>query len=108
MVHVRVTEENRLLIYEQDSGELLAEHELCLHKKGELIRIYDHVRDRTKGIDAYVTHVTKRFTNREQASGFLAEIRQRNQRYIRDQLQAREKGISDTSQQAADKALAYC
>jgi len=108
MVHVRVTEENRLLIYEQDSGELLAEHELCLHKKGELIRIYDHVRDRTKGIDAYVTHVTKRFTNREQASGFLAEIRQRNQRYIRDQLQAIEKGISDTSQQAADKALAYC
>lgn len=108
VVSVRVVDENRLLIYEQDSGELLAEHELCLHKKGELVRIYDHGRDRTKGIDDYIAHVVKQFMDNDQANMFLAEIRLRNRRYIRDQLQAIEKGIADTSPQAADKALTYC
>lgn len=108
VVGVRVTAENRLLIYEMDTGELLADHDLCLHKKGELIRIYDHGRDRTKGIDAYLAHVASQLMNSDQAQVFLEEICQRNRRYIRDQLQAIEKGITQTSKQAADKALAYC
>lgn len=108
VVGVRATDENRLLIYEIETGELLADHDLCLHKKGELIRIYDHGRDRTKGIDTYVTHVVAQFVNPDQARVFLEEIRKRNRRYIRDQLQAIEKGIAQTSTQAADKALAYC
>jgi len=37
-VGVRVTEDKRLIIYEVDSGSILAEHALCLHGKGKLIR----------------------------------------------------------------------
>ncbi|WP_199898964.1 transposase [Paenibacillus popilliae] len=66
-VAVRVAEDNKLIIYEEGSGHILAEHTLCLHRKGELIRNHNHGRDRTKGVQAYIDHVAERFTDVDQA-----------------------------------------
>ncbi|GIP35919.1 hypothetical protein [Paenibacillus sp. J2TS4] len=107
-VAVRVTEDNRLIIYEEDSGHILAEHTLCLHRKGELIRNNNHGRDRTKGVQAYVDHVVQRFTDASEARRYLEEIRKQKPRYIRDQLQAIEKSVTVAGTKAADQALAYC
>ncbi|MGF9798599.1 DDE-type integrase/transposase/recombinase, partial [Brevibacillus agri] len=107
-VAVRVTRENKLLIYDDETGELLAEHALCLHKKGELIRNNNHGRDRAKGIKEYIDHVAGQFTNVEQAHFYLEEIRKRKPRYIRDQLQAIMKGVTESNTESSDQALAYC
>ncbi len=107
-VAVRVTEDNRLIIYEEDSGQILAEHALCLHRKGELIRNNNHGRDRSKGIQAYIDHVAKRFTDPGKARRYLEEIHKQKPRYIRDQLQAIEKSTSEASIETVDQALSYC
>lgn len=108
-VAVRVTKENQLIIYEEDTGHILAEHSLCLHGKGELIRNKNHGRDRTKGIQEYLDHVAEQFTDPSQARRYLGEIRQQKPRYIRDQLQVIEKRMAEADgQPAADKALTYC
>lgn len=107
-VAVQVTDDNRLLIYDGDTGEILAEHALCLHRKGELIRNNNHGRDRTKGIQAYMDHVAERFTDSSGARRYLEEIRRRKPRYIRDQLQAIERSASEATTESADQALAYC
>lgn len=107
-VAVRVTKDNRLVIYEEDSGQILADHPLCLHSKGELIHNNNHGRDRTKGIQAYIDHVAERFTHPVEARRYLEEIRKQKPRYIRDQLQAIEKRVSETSTETVDQALAYC
>lgn len=106
---VRVSEENRLIIYEEATGHILAEHPLCVSKKGELVRNHNHGRDRSKGIDDYLEHVAKQFRQTEQARHDLREIRRRKPRYIRDQLQAIEKGLSEAADpKVADQALNYC
>jgi transposase len=107
VVHIQVRD-GRLKIYEADSGQILAEHAICLHKKGELIRNNNHGRDRTKGIPDYVERVASLFTDSEQAKRYLEEIHHRKPRYIRDQLQAIEKAMEEVSAGAADQALAYC
>lgn len=107
-VAVRVTEDNRLIIYEEDTGQILAEHPLCLHRKGELIRNRHHGRDRTKGVCAYIEHVSNLFHDASVARGYLEEIYKRKPRYMRDQLQAIEKSVSEAAEKAASQALAYC
>lgn len=107
-VAVRVAKENKLIIYEKDSGQVLAEHALCLHKKGELIRNNNHGRDRAKGVQEYIDHVAEQFTDIDQGRCYVEEIRKQMPRYIRDQLQAIEKGISEANTEAASQALAYC
>ncbi|MBG9794821.1 transposase, partial [Paenibacillus dendritiformis] len=93
---------------EEDSGQILADHQLCLHSKGELIRNNNHGRDRSKGVQAYVDHVAEQFTDTGKARRYLEEIRKLKPRYIRDQLQAIEKSISKANAKTVDQALAYC
>lgn len=100
--------DKRLIIYEIDSGSILAEHALCLHGKGKLIRNNNHGRDRSKGVQAYVDHVAEQFTDVGEARRYLEEIHRQMPRYIRDQLQAIEKSITEASAKTADYALAYC
>lgn len=108
VVAVKVIEGTRLIIYETRSGHILAEHPLCVTKKGELIRNNNHGRDRSKGIEAYLEHVVKQFSQTDQARDYLEEIRRRKPRYTRDQLQAIEKGLAGAEAKVADQALAYC
>ncbi|MFC5986388.1 IS21 family transposase, partial [Marinicrinis lubricantis] len=42
------------------------------------------------------------------AQGYLEEIYKRKPRYMRDQLQAIEKSVSEVTEKAANQALAYC
>ena len=107
-VAVRVTEDGQLMIYDEETGQVLAEHARCLHSKGELIRNNNHGRDRTKGIPAYIDHVVERFADRARARRYLEEIHKRKPRYIRDQLQAIEKCVTEVSEKESDQALAYC
>jgi len=107
-VGVRVTKDKRLIIYEIDSGSILAEHALCLHGKGKLIRNNNHGRDRSKGVQAYIDHVAEQFTDAREARRYLEEIHRQMPRYIRDQLQAIEKSITEASAKTVDDALAYC
>lgn len=107
-VAVQVTNDHRLLIFEEDTGELLAEHALCLYRKGELIRNNNHGRDRTKGVQAYIEHVSQQFPDSNAAQRYLEEIRGQKPRYIRDQLQAIERSASEANAEAAGQALAYC
>lgn len=108
IVAVRVSEENRLIIYEEATGRILAEHPLCVSKKGELVRNNHHGRDRSKDIQAYLDHVAKQFHQTEKARDYLEEIRRQKPRYIRDQLQAIEKELMETEAKVADQALTYC
>ncbi|MBP2898910.1 IS21 family transposase [Escherichia coli] len=107
-VAVRVTEDHRLIIYEKDTGQILAEHTLCLHSKGELIRNRHHGRDRTKGVPAYIKHVSSLFKDIHAAHSYLEEIYKLKPRYMRDQLQAIEKSVSEANESAVSQALAYC
>lgn len=107
-VAVQITKENKLIIYEEDTGRILAEHALCLHTKGLLIRNNNHGRDRTKGVQAYMDHVAEQFTNVDEARVYLEEIRKQKPRYIRDQLQAIAKSVTEAREKIADRALAYC
>src|SRR5690606_29556081 len=107
-VAVQVTDDNRLLVYEEQTGEILAEHALCLHRKGELIRNNNHGRDRTKGVQAYIEHVAQRFADSAGARHYLDEIRSQLPRYIRCQLLAIERSASEANDQATSKQLPYC
>src|SRR5690606_27774196 len=107
-VGARVTKDKRLIIYEIDSGSILAEHALCLHGKGNLIRNNNHGRDRSKGVQAYIDHVAEQATDAREARRHLEEIHGQMPRYIRDQLQAIEKSITEASAKTVDDALAYC
>lgn len=107
-VAVRATAENKVLIADILSGHILAEHPLCLHGKGELIRNSQHGRDRAKDIPAYIDHVARQFTDLQAARSYLEAIRKQKPRYIRDQLQVIDKHVDEANRSAADKALAYC
>lgn len=108
VVHIQTSGDNRLIIRNEGSDHVLAEHEICMHKKGELIRNNNHGRDRTRGISEYIERVVGLFTDSELARQYLEEIRRRQPRYIRDQLQAIENALEEASAGAADEALAYC
>jgi transposase len=106
-VGVRVRDDGKLLIYDLESGELLAEHERSM-RKGQLIQNNNHKRDRSKGIQDYLEHVASLFPDPVRAQGFLIKIRALKPRYIRDQLQLVEKAVTGVAPQAINQALAYC
>ncbi|MFP5109251.1 IS21 family transposase [Neobacillus sp. C211] len=102
-----VTDDNKLVIYVQESGEILATH--CISPdKGKLIQNRSHQRDRSKGIKELIEVVSEHFTNKSQATKYLNELRNRYPRYIRDQLSLIKKCIELGSLEVIDEALALC
>ncbi len=108
VVGIRVTEREQLVIYELDTGQIIAEHDLCLDRKGQLIRNRSHVRDRTKGIHEYMEYIIAHFSDTSAAKRYIDEIRERKPRYMRDQLQVIDQSVKNYGAIAADQALAYC
>jgi len=105
---VYVTEsKGYLFIYEKADGPLIAKHKIC-HEKGKLIQDSQHRRDRSKGIDEFIKHVSSYFSDQEQANVYLNTIRKEKPRYIRDQLQIILRNIKSEDQSFIDQALTEC
>lgn len=86
LVWMEVTGEEQptLVIRKEASGEVLAEHRVCLDK-GTLIQNRHHTRDRSQGVEAWKQRLLSSFEDRVQAAMYLEEISQRYPRYRRDQ-----------------------
>ena len=90
-VYIRI-EKEQLIIEKHPGATPLAVHRIS-KEKGRLIKNRNHMRDRTKGIPAYVETVHALFEDKEKSQQFLDEIQRRYPRYIRDQLQIIQKTV---------------
>ncbi|GIO23005.1 hypothetical protein J11TS1_15860 [Oceanobacillus sp. J11TS1] len=81
-VFIEVTDEKRV-IREETNGDVIANHPISM-EKGKLIQDTQHVRDRSKGISAFIALVSEEFDNKAIAADFLEKIHQNYPRYIRD------------------------
>lgn len=106
-VFIHKTEENKLVIYLKESGEILATHPISF-EKGKLIQNRSHQRDRSKGIQELVEVISDHFTNKDAAKNYLDELKIRYPRYIRDQLSLMKKCIDISSAEIIDDSLALC
>lgn len=105
-VYLSIIDNEKLIICSPD-GETLAKHQISV-EKGKLIQNPKHRRDRTKGIDAFIDTVAAYFDNRELASEFISKVREKNPRYIRDQLQLILNSSKKNHSMIINKALEEC
>lgn len=106
-VGVNEKSDKQLLVYILETGEIIAQHKIP-EGKGNLIKDRNHTRDRTKGIEAFIGTVAKQFKNRELAHDYLAIVREKYPRYIRDQLQIILRETKSNSEQILSAALNEC
>lgn len=108
-------EETRVLAQEEDGslviktidGELLAKH-LIAAGRGENIVNNNHQRDRSASIEKLSEQVKSRFTDKSGSEVFVAKLRDRYPRYIRDQLTVMLNCLAKYTRQDCDKALDLC
>ncbi|MFD2046391.1 IS21 family transposase [Ornithinibacillus salinisoli] len=105
-VYLTVVNDEKLIICSPD-GEILAKHQISI-EKGKLIQDRKHQRDRTKGIDAFINSVATYFDNQELAHEFISRLREKNPRYIRDQLQLILNSIKTNHSMIINSALDEC
>lgn len=106
-VGIRIGSKSQMIICDLDTGEVIAEHELCM-QKGQLIQKRNHTRDRTKGVEAYLESVASQFPDVKRAREYLEGIYTKKSRYIRDQLQLIQGKLGQAEPSAAQQALEYC
>jgi hypothetical protein len=85
---------------------VIAEHVIS-REKGKLIQDKKHLRDRSKGISAYLGNVSEKFEDKTLAKDYLQEIYQRYPRYVRDQLQIISKAV-EADPVSGNKDLQEC
>jgi transposase len=107
LVHLSLADDDRLIIREHPEGPVIAEHAID-HRRGQLIQDRQHKRDRTKGIDAYLTSIAEQFEEAEKAIAFLEQIRRLYPRYIRDQLQLISREMNKVHALIFNEALCVC
>lgn len=106
-VCIKETENKQLIIYIPDTGEIIAKHSIP-EGKGLLIKDSNHSRDRTKGVDAFMDTVAQRFDDKELAYQYLAMVREKNPRYIKDQLQIILRETKGNVSEVLKRALIEC
>ncbi|KIQ93602.1 Transposase [Anoxybacillus thermarum] len=106
-VQIVIKEGKELWIYDSETGKHLGKHHIA-EGKGRLIQNRNHLRDRTKGIEAYIDRVTEQFEQPEVAREFLAYIRKKYPRYIRDQLQIIQAQLAQHPPSICSQALHQC
>ncbi|WP_242057294.1 Mu transposase domain-containing protein [Guptibacillus hwajinpoensis] len=106
-VSIKATDDRHLLIYHRETGELLAKHQIP-DGRGRLMKDRQHARDRTKGIDAFIDNVAKRFEETTMAFDYLDKLREKYPRYIRDQLQMILRETKQQNAQILTAALQEC
>lgn len=96
-----------IIIFDLDSGEEIARHEIP-STKGNLVKNNDHRRDKSKKIQAMIDNISQKFKNEDKAKILIDEIRKEKPRYIRDQLMVLDSVATASSDAAINKALDYC
>lgn len=105
-VHLYI-KEKQLTIIHQETGELLGKHQIS-NSRGKLIQDRTHTRDRSQGIDAFITSVSDKFKDPLKAFTYLSEIRKVFPRYMRDQLQMISKQCEQNNEHVLQEALNAC
>lgn len=93
-------------VYSADE-ELICTHQLA-RGKGKTIINTNHRRDTSKSLNELIGQAAGGFTHRDRARTYLAHIRQRLPRYIRDHLQCITAALNGAGVEAADKTLEFC
>lgn len=105
-VWTELTDDNRLIIYNNDNNKI-ASH-IIYNGKGKTIGGNNYKRDFSSGIDQMINELSGLFTDSDNVKEYLLKIRHDKPRYIRDQLQYIKKltGIYDT--EVMNKAMDFC
>jgi transposase len=107
LVYVTATEDKRLLIRDQPDGTILADHQLHTGS-GKLIQVTQHLRDRTKGIEAFMDHTANQFSDPTLAYTYLLSVKSQFPRHIRDQLTSFSQTVKKLRKELADETLKVC
>jgi len=106
-VCIKETEEKELIIYNHQTGEIIAKHNIP-DGKGLLVKNRKHSRDRSKGIAAFMDTVAQQFKDQELAFEYLQIIKEKYPRYTRDQLQMILKETKANDPETLSSALKEC
>ena len=104
---VLVDEVDGSLVIKTMDGELLAKH-LIAAGRGENIVNNNHQRDKSASIEKLVNQVKSLFTDQSGADIFVAKLKERYLRYIRDQLTVMLNCLAKHVREDSDKALGLC
>jgi len=100
-------DEDILNLFDLETGHLIAQHRVSL-KKGALIQNTHHLRDNTKKIDELYEKTCTLLGSTIQAAEFLAGIRRKKRRYVREQFGLMEKLTLKYPLAVIEKAVTYC
>jgi hypothetical protein len=105
-VWTEVTDDNRLIIYDEENNKI-ASHNLY-SGKGKTIGSINYKRDFSSGIDQLIDQLSGQFTNCDQAKEYLLQIRHDKPRYVRDQLQHIKKLTGIFDMEVMNRAMDFC
>lgn len=100
-------QKQQLRIIDQETGEILATHQVS-HAKGRLIQRSNDRRNRQIGIPELKAQVVQMFSQVKAAKQFVQQIHEKYPRYIRDQMQVILRLQSLYSKKELDKSLQFC
>ena len=106
-VGVNIIKEKEIHIIDYDTGEKIAEHDLCA-QRGQLIQNTNHLRDHSEDINKLYQNVIDNIGENEAVKRFLNKIKKDKPRYIRDQYLLIIKTTENLSQVEIYKAVNYC
>jgi transposase len=104
---VVVKDEQGYLVIEDEQGNEICRHEICLDK-GRIVSNTDHKREKSGSIDELLNQVAQYFDDAQKAVDYLHNIRQDKPRYIRDQLIAIKSILEQVNKNTANKTLDFC
>jgi hypothetical protein len=104
---VYLSEEKGDLIIRDIDDAVIARH-LIPAGRGQIVINKNHARDTSVSVSEKCEYVKSLFTDQEAVSIFLARIRERYPRYMRDQLATLINCVTKYGQKRADEVLAEC
>lgn len=104
---VLVNEENGKVFFKDMDDNLIAFHDIPAGK-GHVVTNKNHSRDTSISISEKCDYVKSLFTNKDGIDIFIAHLRERYPRYMRDQLAVLITSITKYGQKRADEVLDIC
>src|SRR4030042_3570639 len=105
-VRVEVTDDNRLIIYNDCNEKIASAKVYC--GKGKTIGGNNYKRDFSSGIDQMIGELSGQFSNAAQVKIYLSKIRHDKPRYIRDHLQYIKKLTGIFNMEIMNQAIDFC
>lgn len=106
-VAIKTVDEKTIKIIDIETGEIIAEHDIC-HDKGKLIQNSNHLRDHSKKIKEMYENAVDILGDNEAVKTFLKKIKKDKPRYIRDQYSLILKSRDNFSQSDIQRTINYC